>query len=152
MSYSVDTSALMDAWIRYYPPDVFHSLWDSLDQLVSSGRFLVIDEVCRELSKQDDDLHKWVKERPDMIVTLDEEIQLAATPIINDFPSLTNAKSVMGGSADPFVIALAQQRDLIVVMAEKSKPTKPRIPDVCREIGIVCITLVELFRREGWRL
>jgi hypothetical protein len=87
-----------------------------------------------------------------MIVVLDAEIQTRATPIINSFPSLTNVKSVMSGSADPFVIALAQERKLTVVMAEKSKPTKPKIPDVCRALDIPCITLVEMFRREGWRV
>lgn len=87
-----------------------------------------------------------------MIVALDGEIQTRATPIINGFPSLTNTKSVMSGSADPFVIALAQERGLTVVTAEKSKPTKPRIPDVCKALGVPCITLVELFRRESWRV
>ena len=152
MSYSVDTSALLDAWVRYYPPDVFDTLWQRLDGLVSGGRLLAIDEVRRELEKQDDELHKWLAARPSMIVALDGEIQTRATPIINGFGSLTNTKSVMSGSADPFVIALAQERKLTVVTAEKSKPTKPRIPDVCKALGVPCITLVELFRREGWRV
>lgn len=152
MSYSVDTSALLDAWVRYYPPDVFDTLWQRLDGLVSNGRLLAIDEVRRELEKQDDELHKWLTARPSMIVALDGEIQTRATPIINGFPSLTNTKSVMSGSADPFVIALAQERKLTVVTAEKSKPTKPRIPDVCKALGVPCITLVELFRRESWRV
>lgn len=87
-----------------------------------------------------------------MIVTLDEALQGASTPIINRFPSLTNTKTVMSGSADPFVIALAQARELTVVTSEKSKPSKPRIPDVCKVLGVPCITLVEMFRKEGWRV
>jgi len=59
---------------------------------------------------------------------------------------------MMRGHADPFVVALATERDLTVLCAERSKPSKPRIPDVCRELGIDCIGLVELFRREGWSL
>ena len=152
MSYSVDTSALMDAWVRYYPPDVFGTLWTRLDELGKSGRLLAIDEVRRELEKKDDELYKWVSARPTMIVTLDEALQGASTPIINRFPSLTNTKTVMSGSADPFVIALAQVRELTVVTSEKSKPSKPRIPDVCKVLGVPCITLVEMFRKEGWRV
>jgi len=87
-----------------------------------------------------------------MIVTLDEDLQTAAVPIINRFGSLTNTKSLMGGSADPYVIALAQVRELTVVTAEKQKPSKPRIPDVCKTLGVPCIALVEMFRREGWRV
>jgi hypothetical protein len=152
LSYSVDTSALLDAWVRYYPPDVFDTLWKQLDGLAINGRLLAVDEVKRELAKQDDELHKWVAARPTMIVTLDEAVQKRAKPIINNFPSLTNTRSVMSGSADAFVIALAQERKLTVVTAEKSKPTKPRIPDVCRTLGVLCITLVEMFRKEGWRV
>jgi len=83
MSYSVDTSALMDAWVRYYPPDVFGTLWERINSLVVAGRLLAIDEVLRELEKKDDELHKWVRARPHMIIALDEPIQRRATPIIN---------------------------------------------------------------------
>jgi hypothetical protein len=152
MTYSVDTSALLDAWVRYYPPDVFDTLWKRLDGLVVEGHLLAIDEVPRELEKKEDGLHKWVVARAAMIVPLDGELQQAAAAIINGYPSLTKTKSAMAGSADPFVIALAQVRELTVITAEKSKPTKPRIPDVCKALGVPCMTLVELFRREGWRV
>jgi len=142
----------MDAWVRYYPPDVFETLWKRFDNLIDAGHLVAIDEVRRELEKKEDDLCKWIVARPKMLVTLDEAIQGRANPIINRFPSLTNTKSVMRGAADPFVIALAQERNLTVVTAESPKPTKPRIPDVCASLGVPCITLVELFRREGWHV
>ena len=90
MSYSVDTSALMDAWVRYYPPDVFDTLWKRVDAMVEEGRLLAVDEVQRELAKQDDELHKWVTARPTMLVALDESLQHTAAAIINRFPSLTS--------------------------------------------------------------
>lgn len=152
MSYSVDTSALVDAWVRYYPPDVFDTLWKRLDGLAVQGHLHAIDEVRRELEKKDDELYKWVSARSTMIVTLDEELQKVGGTIINRFPSLTKTSSVMRGSADPFVIALAQARNLTVVTAEKSKPSKPRIPDVCATLDVPCITLVEMFRKEGWHV
>jgi hypothetical protein len=152
VSYSVDTSALLDLWHRCYPPDVFGALWERLDSLASRGGLLAIDEVKRELEKKDDGLHKWIVARSSMIVTLDRSIQERAASIINRFPSLTNTKSVMRGSADPFVIALAQERNLTVVTAEKSKPTKPRIPDVCGVLRVPCVELVEMFRKEGWKV
>jgi len=152
VSYSVDTSALLDAWVRYYPPDVFGTLWTRFDELIDAGRLLAIDEVRRELEKKEDGLYKWVTERSRMLITLDEAIQKRADPIINNFPSLTNTRSVMSGAADPFVIALAQERNLTVVMAESPKPSKPRIPDVCASLGVPCITLVEMFRKEDWRV
>lgn len=150
MSYSFDTSALLDAWVRYYPPDVFGTLWKRLDGLITEGRLIAVDEVRRELARMEDGLHAWVNERAIMMVPLDEPLQLAGAAIINRFPSLTSTKGAMGGSADPYVIALAQIRKLTVVTAEKPKPTKPRIPDVCQAMGVPHINLVELFRREAW--
>lgn len=120
-------------------------------RLVDAGRLVAIDEVRRELENKDDDLHKWVKARPKMLVALDEPLQKRAAQIINRFPSLASG-GVMRGAADPFVIALAAERRLTVVTAEVSKPTKPRIPDVCGTLGIGCMTLLKLFRREGWRV
>ena len=58
--------------------------------------------------------------------------------------------------ADAYVIALAQARGGLVVTAEtsasqKSKPKRPHyIPDVCRDLGIPCINMLGLMRREGW--
>ena len=142
----------MDAWVRYYPPDVFDTLWKQLDGLVKGGHMLAIDEVKRELEKKHDDLFRWVSARPAMIVPLDEELQQVGTEIINRFPTLTNTNTTMSGAADPFVIALAQVRGLTVVTAETSKPTKPKIPDACEALAVPCITLVEMFRQEGWRV
>ena len=30
------------------------------------------------------------------------------------------------------------------------QPQRPNIPDVCRELGMPCFTVLELIRREGW--
>jgi len=61
-------------------------------------------------------------------------------------------------SADAYVIALAKLRDGIVVSQETSaqEKSKPRqsyyIPDVCRDLGIPCINLLGMMRRERWVL
>ena len=56
------------------------------------------------------------------------------------------------------MIALAKMRDGIVVTqetpaAEKNRPRRTHfIPDVCRELGIPCISLLGMMRREKWAL
>jgi hypothetical protein len=40
VSYCIDTSALIEAWVRYHPPDVFPTLWNQIDDLVDSGRLV----------------------------------------------------------------------------------------------------------------
>ncbi len=37
MTYCVDTSGWLDGWERHYPPDVFPSLWTTLDELIGAG-------------------------------------------------------------------------------------------------------------------
>lgn len=149
MSYSIDTSALLEAWARHYPLDVFPTLWQQIENLISAGRLLAIDEVLRELERKSDDLHDWAKQRAGMFVSTDQAIMQRAGSVVNQFPSLADPQS-QKGKADPFVIALAMERNLTVVTAEHSKPTRPRIPDVCRQLQVPCVSLIELFRREGW--
>jgi hypothetical protein len=63
MVYCVDTSAWMDGWQRYYPQDVFPSLWTRLDELIGTGQIISSEEVYVELKKKDDTLHDWMKLR-----------------------------------------------------------------------------------------
>ncbi len=151
MSYSIDTSALIEAWVRHYPPDVFPTLWKRIEKLIGDGWLLAIDEVLRELERKSDDLHKWAKQHGRLFVSTDQAIMQRAGPVINQFPSLADPQS-QRGKADPFVIALAMERNLTVVTAERSKPTKPRIPDVCQQLQVPCISLIKLFRWEGWNV
>ncbi|MBI4568644.1 MAG: DUF4411 family protein [Planctomycetes bacterium] len=149
--YSMDTSALIRMRIETYAPDVFATLWERIEQLVSSGRMLVSEEVIRDLRRKDDELLKWAKAHAEMHVAIDEDTQERVRNIVNRFPSLVDV-SRQRGQSDPCVIALAQTRNLVVVTTEDSKPSKPRIPDVCKMLGIDCIDPMKLFRREGWKV
>jgi hypothetical protein len=62
MSYCIDTSALIDAAIRWYPPDVFPSLWTRVEALIETGRLISSEEVLLELEQKEGDiLHEWAK-------------------------------------------------------------------------------------------
>ena len=56
-------------------------------------------------------------------------------------------------AADPFVIALAKVHRCTVVTGERptGTPNRPNIPDVCSDLGIRCIGMLELYREQGWR-
>ena len=49
MSYSVDTSALTEGWVRLYPLTVFPTLWHQMDSLIRKQRLMAVDEVLHEL-------------------------------------------------------------------------------------------------------
>jgi len=151
--YSLDTSGILDAWTRHYPPDVFPTVWERMDNAAGTGVIFVIDEVVRELEKKEDGAHQWVKARTAMIVAIDEKIQQHVTRIMAKHSRLVDSKKNRSG-CDPWVIALALERKLTVVTGEKASNnlSKPKIPDVCKDLGLACIGIVDFFREQGWRL
>lgn len=152
MRYCIDTSALMDGWRRWYPPDLFPSFWNSADVLVIKNILISSEEVLRELEKKDDELHDWAKQRKTCFFPLDEEILAAVSKIMATFPKLVDERT--GKSfADPFVIATAMTKSTSVVTGEVAtgKADRPRIPDVCKYFGIKTLNLVDLIREQGWR-
>lgn len=153
MPFSLDTSGLLDAWVRYYPPDVFPAIWHLMDSAAKSGEILVIDEVLREVERKDDGLVRWIKDRPGMVIPIDNPIQRHVMEIMTRYSRLVDTRKNRSG-CDPWVIALARERRLTVVTAEKKSGTlaRPKIPDVCDDLGIPCIETIDLFRRQGWRV
>ncbi len=149
--YVIDTSALLDGWVRYYPPDVFPSLWSQLEGMIKTGELFSPDEVLLELAQKDDEIHKWAKVNSAMFVPLDEEVQEATRQILAHFPRLVGAMKDRN-RADPFVIALAKVKAATVITGERSSGTRerPRIPNVCDHFNIGHRTLLQLIRDKSW--
>jgi len=113
VAYSFDSSGILDLF-RYYPPDVFPSIWTQMETAASGRIILAIDEVYRELEKKDDAAFQWLKARRAMIVDLDTLVQQHVANILAVHPRLIDTRRNRS-SGDPFVIALAQVRGLSVV-------------------------------------
>ncbi len=133
----------MDWQARYYPPDVFQSLEQKIEAMIQSKTFGTPG------------LKTWAKNHATLFFPLSPEIQLEAAAIESAYPDLMDPRS-MHLSADAYVIALAKVKEGIVVSQETSAQEKrnPKrshfIPDVCRDLGIACINLLGLMRREKW--
>ena len=153
MLYSVDTSAILDGWVRDYPRDVFEGLWDiNIDRLIEHGTLIATELVLDELEKKADEVHEWFREREVMFIEIDDKIQPVVTEILADHPKLIDERKSRTG-ADPFVIALAEIReDCCVVTGEgrTRSPNRPKIPDVCDARGVRWISFLELMREQGW--
>jgi hypothetical protein len=150
--YVFDTSSLVGAWVRMYPPDTFPIVWERLDDLATAGNLLIPEEVYEELRAQDDDLLAWVKQRADaVIVATSRAVMLEARAILADHEGLTKTGTGRG-KADPFVISLARLKAWPVVTQEQGgSAAKPRIPYVCADRGVPCMSMLEVIRAEGWR-
>jgi hypothetical protein len=152
LKYSVDTSALLDGWRRYYPPDVFPLVWKRLDELIQDNILVASEEVLFELERKDDDVYSWARDRSHMFVpTADEDVQRAVSKILAIHKKLIDERKNRSG-ADPWVIAVAQLRDCAVLTGEK--PTgnikRPNIPDVCLALGLRWVNMLQLFREQHW--
>lgn len=153
--YSIDTSSLMDWHDRYFPVDIFVGLVGRMDALATTGQLVAPALVKEEVEKMGSaGLKAWADGHHDLFVKTGE-LLAPAQKIQGQFPGLLDPKAEFE-EADAYVIALAQARGGVVVTAEtsasqKSKPKRPHyIPDVCRDLGIPCINMLGLMRREGW--
>ncbi len=147
MPFCVDTSAWMDGWQRHYPPDVFPSLWQRIEEKIAAGHIICSEEVYVELAKKADDLHKWIQGRKEMLLPLTEAVQQQAARVLSQYPRLVNTLRNRS-KADPFVVATAIVLGAVVVTGEirTGKLDKPRIPDVCEATGVRCIGFLQMIR------
>lgn len=154
MIYCIDTSALVDGWRDFYPPDVFPALWQDIEDLIDSGNLISCEEVKREISKGDD-LETWAFKRLQMFVPLDAAIQLALSSILShpEHSKLVKPNAIET-DADPFVIATAQVKNSTVISSEKFQfdysPRRTKIPNVCRDLGVRHLSFLEFIREQGW--
>ena len=156
--YSIDTSAFVDWWVRFYPPTAFTGLVPRMEQLIADGRLRSSREVRDELEVKNDDCFKWAKDQPDLFVDSDEAIQNVVAQLMGQY--FNPAKPDKGiGAADPFVIGLAavqNPKPWVVVTGEKPGSIEnPKIPFVCKHFDpqpIRTISFLELIVEEGWKL
>lgn len=154
-TYSVDSSSLMDWQARFYPTDVFTGLVHRVEALIVDGRFRAPALVREEIEVVGTaGLIQWVQNQTDVFIPT-SDVLADAQAIQNQFPGLRDPKAEFE-EADAYVIALARMHSGIAVTqetsaAEKRNPKRTHfIPDVCRELGIPCISLLGLIRREKW--
>ena len=149
--YSFDSNVIINPWNRQYPRDVFPGFWRDIEELIENGLAICAEEVRREIEHKDDDINHWLTDRAHMIVPFDRGIEEAYIEVINKFRAYAK-RTQARNQADPVVIALAMSRNLVVVTEEKREPgsASPKIPDVCDHFGVVCLSIVEMMRKEGW--
>jgi hypothetical protein len=151
--YSIDTSSLLDAWIRFYTLDIFPRWWVLFEESVRAGLVRASQAVLLDLGKKDDSIYAWMKARPHFFIPIDRDIQIEVTSIQAKYDRLVDTRKGRSAS-DPFVIALAKLNNAHVITAEKptGKIDKPNIPDVCQAMNIRCMNLLDFMRELKWRI
>jgi Domain of unknown function (DUF4411) len=149
-----DSSAYINGWRDHYPPSTFPSVWMLIEECFNDGRVLSPREVYNELTRKDDDVAAWAKDRLPGFVEPSEAVMRAAGAIFeNELPDSGDRDA-----ADPWVIAEARIRDLTVVTYEgrtfSGVPTSDKrwarsMPGICNRLGVPCLTLPEALGHLG---
>ena len=157
MKYCIDTSGLTHIWRDFYPPDIFPALWSDIETCITDGLLIAPDEVLEELRKGHDDLLEWAENRTDLFVRHSEEIQNIVTSILAhpEHVKLIYSKHAdFYTDADPFVIATAKVYGLKVISNESlllsPSPNKTKIPNVCADLGVEHLSVLDFIREQGW--
>jgi hypothetical protein len=142
--------------MKLYRPDVFPSVWTTLDALGRQRRLSSCDEVYRDLEKQDDELFAWAKARKSIFHVPDQRTITQVKSILATYPQYA-ANGGTTNRSDPWIIAHAFVVGGIVVTDEKPAPRQratlpPKMPDVCDALGLDWIAPIDFLKRIAVRL
>jgi hypothetical protein len=147
--YCLDANVLIQAWQKYYAPEICPDYWEILNELGKQGRIFIAEEVKNEIVviddnvKKEDDLSKWLKRSAIPVHKPTENVIKCWQNIIlaNPLHKLL-VDNVKGRSlADPWVISHALDKKATVVTKESPiislNAKKPvTIPNVCDNMGV----------------
>jgi hypothetical protein len=153
--YVFDNSPLSSLFKNYYRKR-FPSLWKNFDALVAEGALVSTREALREIEDSSIiELREWAKDNQGLfaVPTAAEGAFVARIYAVPHFQqNIEQQKLLKGGrNADPFVIARASVEKRTVVTMEKFKPNAAKIPNICQQFGVGCMTLEEFMEAENWQ-
>jgi len=151
--YCFDTSALIEAWNKYYSMELCPEYWSILDGMAQNGVVFFTEEVKREIDKIDDDLKAWIGGRGHFVQGITEHVQKHVRDILAEYPNLVDARKDRS-MADPWVVAHALAASATLVTKEVAAPVgsqRIKIPDVCTKFSVRCISDFDFIREAGIR-
>ncbi len=140
--YVLDSSALFDLK-NDYPPALFPSLWVKFNAIVADGAIIAPREVRREINLGSDELPEWARSYAHIFLA-----PTAAEAMIVGQLQLRNTSWISPSEtkpiADPFLIAMASEKDLPLITHDT------RLMPFARGMEVECIRIPEFIAREGW--
>lgn len=153
MRYLLDANTYIQAKNHYYGMDVCPAYWDWLDLQYESGILASIDFIRRELKDGDDELAKWVSDRPEHFIDNDDLdtqniIRLIAQNVMAGDYNHANRDNFLD-KADPWIIAKAKSMGATVVTQESlvgPDSKKVKVPNICQLLDVPYINTFQLLR------
>ena len=159
VKYCLDANVLVQAWQKYYSPDICPEYWELLDNFGNDDKLFISALVHEEITRSEDDLSTWLKSSNIPVREITENVTKCLNNIYSTNPDHKYlVDNVKGRSlADPWVIAHAIDENAIVVTKEEKitainkKNNKIKIPDVCDNMKIKWINDFQMIRELGIR-
>lgn len=156
VAYLLDANVLITAQRDYYPIDRVPQFWDWIAHHAKGGKIKIPRLIWSEITPHDSDLETWMKAHKEILILDPDNSDSLVSNTLNAYaPDLTEEEIEKIGQ-DPFLIAAAEYYDATVVSKEGSKPSAQRanrkIPDICTDLGVKCITDYQLIRELDFRI
>ncbi len=140
--YCIDANVLIQAWQKYYSPEVCPEYWEVLDKFGKQGIIFLPEMVFEEIIRTEDELSKWLKQSNLQVRNIDEAVTTNLKLIYSKKEEhkflVDNIKA--RSLADPWLIAHAMTENAAVVTKEEKvtalNSKKIKIPNVCDNMGI----------------
>ncbi len=163
--FCLDANVLITGWNVTYPPRIFMPLWSQIATHAASIVIIkpVYDEIDpiavqhKKLSQEEQrelyPLRVWLEETSFQVATPDDESSLLSLRMEREYEVINASKGA--DQNDITIIAYARTHELTVVTLESEQKQLPRkksnykIPLICSEKKIPCITFISLLDRLG---
>jgi hypothetical protein len=147
--YVIDTSSVMEI-PRAYFGELLERAWNIIAALASEGRLGTVVYVFEELERHDSDSAARLTSLKNKILIPDVALFDVVGQVQYQFPKVTRPFN-RNNKADTWIIAAAWKFGYTVVCEEGRTGNRPeiRVPFACTELGIPCITLMQLIADES---
>ena len=163
--YCVDANSFITSWNTAYPVKVFPSLWAQIAQhqndiILIKPVFDEIDPVSsadqklhRDKKREKYPLHVWMEDNSFTPTAITDDTKIISLKLEQEYEINNNPKGV--DQNDIALIAYAKYENKTVVTLEAKQPQKPekkcnyKIPLVCDEQKVECISFIEMLERLG---
>lgn len=152
--YNVDACSLIEVAKRRYPEKFFPKMKELIEQIAEEWRFFVFELIRDELKDvTETDYYKNIEEMAlvkisDLTAEQFLQVQEEVRAILQRHPQLFKPSDSTSGS-DAWLIAVSKILWLAVI-TEESKNSHIKIPAVCKDRGVECMNLFDLFEEEKW--
>lgn len=163
--YLLDTNIYVNAYERYYRNNYFPAFWAKFAPIMNNH--VIIPKIVRDEITKSDWFLEWLSENyQDGVINHKDYSEgwqtileyVRSCGLYTDKALSDQAKGwAQENVADPWLIAIAKQDDLILVsdetkianLGQGNLVSKAKIPDICDRQNVRCITMNEFFGEIG---